>query len=178
MAHYVGYLIGVIIRGLIWGVAAKAVISNKGYYDEGTKWFWLGFFFGLIAVIVADTKPVYHRDLDVSYESWKKEQDQKLLQNDGWKCTCGRINASYVYSCACGKSKSDVAKALKPQSDMEKDTRERKEVVNTVKTDTRTDVETDVKDNIAAIREYKSLLDEGIITPEEFDVKKKQLLDL
>ena len=32
--------------------------------------------------------------------------------------------------------------------------------------------------NIAAIREYKELLDAGIITEEEFSAKKKQLLGL
>jgi hypothetical protein len=32
--------------------------------------------------------------------------------------------------------------------------------------------------NAAAIREYKKLMDDGIITAEEFEVKKKQLLGL
>ena len=31
-------------------------------------------------------------------------------------------------------------------------------------------------DNIAKLREYKQLLDDGIITPEEFETKKKELL--
>lgn len=26
---------------------------------------------------------------------------------EGWKCACGRTNASYVSSCACGRSKRD-----------------------------------------------------------------------
>ena len=32
--------------------------------------------------------------------------------------------------------------------------------------------------NVDELRKYKQLLDEGIITQEEFDAKKKQLLDL
>jgi predicted Zn-dependent peptidase len=32
--------------------------------------------------------------------------------------------------------------------------------------------------NAQAIREYKKLMDEGIITAEEFEAKKKQLLGL
>ena len=35
-----------------------------------------------------------------------------------------------------------------------------------------------VNDPIEEIRKYKSLLDDGIITQEEFDAKKKQLLGI
>lgn len=37
---------------------------------------------------------------------------------------------------------------------------------------------TSVQSSVAQIREFKQLLDEGIITQEEFDAKKKQLLNL
>ncbi len=56
-AYAIGYLVGVVIWGIIWGVVAKAVVTNKGYEDKGTKYFWLGFFFSFIPVIVAATKP-------------------------------------------------------------------------------------------------------------------------
>lgn len=49
-----GAIIGFIIWGVVWGYATKAVINNKGY-DE--NWFWWGFFFGFIALIVAVAKP-------------------------------------------------------------------------------------------------------------------------
>lgn len=49
-----GAIIGFIIWGVIWGYATKAVINNKGYDDN---WFWWGFFFGFIALIVAVAKP-------------------------------------------------------------------------------------------------------------------------
>ena len=49
-----GALIGFIIWGVVWGYATKAVINNKGYDDN---WFWWGFFFGFIALIVAVAKP-------------------------------------------------------------------------------------------------------------------------
>ena len=29
-------------------------------------------------------------------------------ENGEWRCTCGRINRSYISTCACGKSKIDV----------------------------------------------------------------------
>ena len=56
-AYAIGYFVGVIIWGIIWGVVAKAVVTNKGYEEKGTKYFWLGFFFSFIPVIVAATKP-------------------------------------------------------------------------------------------------------------------------
>ena len=41
-------------QGCVWGWAVNKVVKNRGY-DE--NWFWWGFFFGLIALIVALTKP-------------------------------------------------------------------------------------------------------------------------
>ena len=49
-----GAIIGFIIWGIVWGFATGAVIKNKGYDDN---WFWWGFFFGFIALIVAVAKP-------------------------------------------------------------------------------------------------------------------------
>ena len=40
--------------GSIWGIVTRNIIRNKGYKEN---WFWWGFFGGLIAVIVALTKP-------------------------------------------------------------------------------------------------------------------------
>lgn len=49
-------IVGAVIIGwgCIWGWGVNKVVKNKGY-DE--NWFWWGFFFGIIALIVALTKP-------------------------------------------------------------------------------------------------------------------------
>ena len=91
--------------------------------------------------------------------------NNKLLASGGWKCGCGRVNASYTSSCVCGKSKhgETVPEAVpvhQPSPAMD-------DPVNN----------TEIA-NAAAIREYKKLMDDGIITAEEFEVKKKQLLGL
>ena len=39
-------------------------------------------------------------------ESVQNEKD--LLNNGGWKCVCGTVNASYVSSCSCGKTKREI----------------------------------------------------------------------
>lgn len=48
------YLIIWAVQGAIWGFATNKIVENKGY-DE--NWFWWGFFFGLIALLVALSKP-------------------------------------------------------------------------------------------------------------------------
>lgn len=161
-------LIVLIVRGIIWGFATNAVLSNKGYSDN---WFLWGFFFGIIPFIVALTKPNNYSysnyssydDNDSLYGSRTNntnaslfgDKSQEVLRQDGWTCTCGRVNAAYIGTCACGKTKSEVIAAQN-----------------------KTSVSKDEEQNVEALREYKKLLDEGILTQEEFDLKKKELLRL
>lgn len=102
MEYWLIILIAGIIWGLVWGFATKAVINNKGYKEN---WFFWGFIFGFIALIVACAKPA----------------------------------ASSVNSTK-GNEISEKAK-------------------------------------VDAILKYKDLLDVGAITQEEYDKKKKELLD-
>ena len=69
---------------------------------------------------------------------------------DSWKCSCGRYNAPYVTSCVCGVSKSQAVTIARLSEEEARD--------------------------IALLKEYKSLLDSGVITLEEFDQKKKAIL--
>lgn len=86
-----------------------------------------------------------------------RKHNEQLLSDGGWQCTCGRANARYVSTCACGQSKDGNPKPEPaPAIPMEES----------------------VDETVAAIREYKKLLDEGILTPEEFEAKKKQLLGI
>ena len=157
-----GYFIfGGIIWGIIWGFTARAVIINKGYDDESAKWFWLGFFFAFIPVIIAATKPSnyqYH-SASINETSSVPQTENKQPQADEWRCSCGRVHKDYIWSCPCGKNKSDIKKESQQQP-------------------SKTDDSNKKKDDMTIIREYKSLLDEGIITQEEFESKKKQLLGL
>ncbi len=145
------------VWGIIWGVATKVVINNKGYSDN---WFWWGFFFGLIALIVACAKPKNEAYMYV--DTWKEdpvERKKRILDDGGWECSCGKVNASYVSSCACGKNKYDILNKEKASAQSEEKGKAE-------------------ADKIAAIKEYKALLDAGVLTQEEFENKKKQLLDL
>lgn len=61
----------IIIR-YIWGAICRKVAEDKGY--SGSSWFWWGFFFALIALIVLITKP---NQAPVS----KEDNIIKFLQN-------------------------------------------------------------------------------------------------
>ena len=36
----------------------------------------------------------------------------ELLEKGGWECKCGRINPSYVGTCACGTTRDEMYQAL------------------------------------------------------------------
>ena len=161
MPFLIALIIG-IIQGAIFGFATQAVIDNKGYYEN---WFWWGFFFGLLAFVVACAKPQNIRHSSYGgglYQSADDLYKKQMLNEGGWKCSCGKVQASYVSSCSCGKSKQEI---LYPQTIKKQEEK-------------KTSASTNEISNAAAIKEYKELMDAGIISQEEFDAKKKQLLGL
>ena len=145
------YIIGFIVQAVIFGFATKIVIRNKGYFEN---WFWWGFFFGIIALLVASSKPENHEFDADSNDSTRQS---------GWKCTCGKVHPTYVSSCSCGISKNDILVA-KGKAKLEAEQKQ-----STIK---------DEVSKAAAIKEYKELMDAGIITPKEFEAKKNQLLGI
>lgn len=75
---------------------------------------------------------------------------------DTWKCKCGKVHPSYVGTCGCGYTKKEYDSKTK--------------AVVTPKASS--------PDYSEELRNLKKLLDEEIITQEEFETKKKQLLKL
>lgn len=142
-------IIILIVRGLIFGFATQAIIDNKGYYEN---WFWWGFFFGLLAVLVALAKPV-------SRTNDSSNTDYSSGLEGGWKCHfCNRTNPSYTGTCACGRTKEDT----------ENFEVERIQQMNQAKAKE--------EDSLDKLKKLKELLDMGALTQEEFDGKKKELL--
>ena len=88
------------------------------------------------------------------------KHNNQIISQGGWRCACGRVNAAYISSCACGRNKHGELPA-EPAPVVVNDAPEDAEVRNA-----------------RAIREYKGLMDDGIITAEEFEAKKKQLLGI
>lgn len=128
MAYVILYLVLFCIQGAVWGWAVNKVVENKGYQED---WFWWGFFFGFLALIVALTKPDSPRVSD-NGSSYLGDTSSIVGKGFGtgrkadytkgeWRCThCGAVNASYVGTCSCGWDKSGNSPrngAEQPQQD-------------------------------------------------------------
>ena len=84
----------------------------------------------------------------------KTKYSAEPVPEKGWRCpNCGQPHPYFEKVCSCGVKKEDV-EAVKDQTP-----------------------ETEKEDAFAEVVKYKKLLDDGILTQEEFDAKKKQLLD-
>ena len=44
----------------------------------------------------------------IAAEDERQARKQRMLDEGGWKCKCGRINYRYVSTCTCGVSKRDM----------------------------------------------------------------------
>lgn len=173
-------IVGYIVWGIFWGFATDAITSNKGYEES---WFVWGFFFGLIAFVIALTKQdrsssgtEFYKDTVFS-DIAKDYNNERILKENGWKCAkCGIINASYTGSCGCGNTKQEnedlrIRKAIEKNERMKLFNGEVRTVVS--------DEEQKIKQEqeiINSIKQYKELYDTGVITNDEFEKKKKELL--
>ena len=169
--------IGVIVS-CVFGTITKNINESKGYCG-GFAW---GFWLGVIGIIVVSCKQP--NNYTYQRESIIRNPAPPVSVNEvpppgGWKCICGRGNAAYVSSCACGRSKSEVLQGAKKEiSSITDNISAKKERSSTADSISAKKENSSITDNISTIREYKKLLDDGIISQEEFEAKKKQLLDL
>lgn len=110
--------------GCLWGGITSKLAKDKKLTSG--VWFWCGFLSaflsgvfggfltgfigGLPAVIVIIMFPEYN------VEEAKQEVENKLiaidnekrLQETGWRCSCGNLNASYTGTCSCGRGKGEI----------------------------------------------------------------------
>lgn len=173
--YYIIALFVGLIMGIVWGVACTIIVQSKGY-DE--NWFWWGFFFGIIAFIVACTKPQYYRSsvynttetIDKINGSYKNKDS-----SSSWKCRkCSRTNLSYVGTCVCGMTKSESAELdIKIINRQKVEAENQDKITTTNTTSPNMSFENEKAD---AILKYKNLLDMGAITEEEYSNKKAELL--
>lgn len=109
------------IYGSIWGWAVNKIVENKGYSEN---WFWWGFFFGFIALLVALTKPDLPRTTSAVktysdrsenvlgenyvFRGFGHKNEVRAVPPSDWTCPhCHTVNAGYVGTCGCGYDKSE-----------------------------------------------------------------------
>lgn len=172
------YLFSVVMWAIIWGVVTNRVIQNKGYYEN---WFWWGFFFGFIATIVAFSKPAINTTVSSSvssssalggkYAYTSKDYDNNKLSQGYWKCTCGRMNPDQTGTCGCGRSKYEKQNSIEKKQTI---THSEPQIMKKISEDNgSSEVE-----SIELIKKYKELLDIEAITIDEFNKKKREILNL
>lgn len=148
-----------LIQGIIFGFATDTAIKNKGYFDN---WFWWGFFFGLIALLVALSKPDCHASQETISPNPPSRSDE-TGKNHRWECAfCHLTNEDYITTCCCGKSRQDTEEKLQAEKK---------------KIETKKETKKSETDTIDLLERYKKLLDSGALTQEEFDDKKKEILN-
>jgi|GEM_PF-2277920 len=106
-----GQLILFLVFGTICGLITDKIRRDKGYVKS---WFWWGFIFQILAILVALAQaPVNKATQSKPEEAIEKYLD--LVNRAGqprnsasWNCICGRQNASYTGTCACGRSREAV----------------------------------------------------------------------
>ena len=119
------YILGFIIAIVVDVIIARAfadVAEDKGHTES--KYFWMCVLFGIpgyLLVIalpdrrrpVAHTAPAQTASSQPAYAphpsyppvSQPHAPVAGKPQAGSWQCVCGRVNAPYVSSCVCGKSK-------------------------------------------------------------------------
>lgn len=148
----------------IFGAITHAIQDSKGYSETG---FWWGFWLGWIGIIVVACKP----NINEYYYSRRSGNGPSpvvtsaTVPQGGWRCSCGRTHAGYVSSCVCGLNKNQLTTPAKPASSPSAAAPAPKSAPPESEAD-----------KIAALRQYKELLDSGVLTQEEFEKKKQQLL--
>ena len=146
------FIIGLIIS-IIFGFVCKAIASSRGM--EGG--FWWGFFLSVIGIVVVAVRPneqASDRSRSTARTSSSFDPDS-YVPLGGWRCkNCGKPHYAYQSVCSCGATKEEST--------------EKKEEKKTAVLS-----ESEV---LAYLKEYKELLSAGIISEEEFEKKKAQLL--
>lgn len=161
-----------LIVSLIFGFATASVRESKGY---GRNWFWLGFFFGLVPLIVACAIPArqYYEPyapggLNRSMASNAPAEPgrslfadddyvEKTVADGGWQCSCGRANPAYVSTCSCGMGKRQNDPAGSDYAVVAAKREAKQQAL------------------ASEFRKYKMMLDSQVISQEEYEARIKEL---
>ena len=93
-------------------------IEEKRSFLFTVMWFVCGIFVTVVEAVILNAigeilenqeyimKKISDVESKVAFVERKEKDENDLKYNGSWKCSeCGRVNASYIGTCACGKSK-------------------------------------------------------------------------
>ncbi len=153
------YAVAAIIVCCIFGVVTKKINESKGYYG-GFAW---GFWLGIIGIIIVSCKPAVRSSYSNPQNmpnGYREERENPLAySNGGWRCEfCDRANPGHKMLCDCGRSRNESE---------QKKARLRAEGAKQGKT---------VKE--IQLEGAKKMLDDGLITQEEYEEKRRKILGI
>lgn len=179
-------LLAYLIQGIIFGAITRYVAESKGY-DGG---FWWGFFLGMIGLLVVGFRPnqTWQSDSLNNSAYWTQLQENASgsSKHAMWRCVCGTENPVTLNYCVrCRRNRSEVNK-----DDREKCphcgamNRKNNAVCFACSRSLKEEKqpEQDAKpvpaqqEALALLESLAALHQQGILTDEEFDEKKKQIL--
>ncbi len=169
-------LVVIIIKGFFWIWATNTILENKGYKEN---WSIFAFFFGFIAFVFACTEPdvVIEQKKPALTRTIRKARYAKLVPSGFWSCKCGKRYSSNTPSCSCGiykyEAKRENSETRRNEARVAQEYAEFLRQSKLIRL-----LEKAEHDNIQRVKEYKSLLDTGAMTIDEFEKRKRVLLDL
>ena len=198
------YIIVAIVVQILFGVATKHINESKGY-TGGFAWgFWLGIIGIIVVACKADNRstvtyeaPRYAgQSQSSSYSSYLSSSSSasRSVSNNTWKCPCGQENSENLNYCTrCRRTKNEAQIELAQSTKiacphcgaMNKPTNEQcfacgkpmkeEEVPTQIETK---EIKQD-QPNASAIEMLKQLAqlhEQGILTDQEFESKKSEVL--
>ena len=185
-------VIAYLINGVIFGVITRYLSKNKGY-DGGFAW---GFFLGIIGLLVVGFKPALNVQGTTSSQNQPSYLDTPYNKpNNSWICSCGAHNSNtFDYCLSCRRSRHDQSQIKKiecphcgannketnelcfacnkPLTEKKIDSIEQ----NKLPVSTENEIQTSVR-FLEVLENLAKLQNQGIITKEEFEQKKADILD-
>lgn len=178
------WFLGILIYSLIWGAICKAIMTSKGYDDfTSLMWFVGGFLLGIFAFIFVIIKP-NNPELEENQQNQntiKISQPQVQADNVDWLCpACGArntVNRNRCFSCGVQRELNEgdwICKCGEINTAFENvchKCRNNKPIISSPAEH--------IGDSLTSqLTELKSLYEQGFLTEEEFNAKKKQILGI
>lgn len=160
------YILAIFIELVLCFVGGERMKEKGRSFGAG---FALVFFLGIIGIIIincfSDETEHYSYDAYKSNENLLeklKTDEEPLIPVNGWRCSCGKVNESYVGTCSCGCDRygENIHKSVP--------------VVKTPETNAE---KNDEEYQMNLLIKYKELFDMGAISEDEFNFQRKRILE-